>query len=76
MWLYETLVILMMMWELLVSDWGLLGVFTLHWEIRIGIDLVFFPHFIAYESYKVMSDGCSCVNIISKIAVEKIDLKV
>lgn len=46
--------------------------------MRICIDIAFFHAYIEHKgkSYKVIIDKGSCVNIISKIAVKNMDLKV
>ena len=45
--------------------------------MRVGVGLVFYTYIKHNnKNYKVMIDGDSCVNIITKTAVERINLKI
>jgi len=53
-----------------------LGVLFSHLEMRIDVDLVCsLPTSNIVTSYKVMTDGGSCMNIITKSAVDRMNLK-
>lgn len=43
--------------------------------MKIDVDLVFQHIIHDVKRYKVMIDGGRCVNIISKITIEKMDFK-
>jgi len=66
------------MLEFLASSWVLLGVSTLHLGMRIGVGLAcstYTSNMSEGKSYKLIINGESCVNIISKTVVEKMGLK-